>query len=113
VQHARTGDVTVAGALLAAVAKENAGAEPMGSVGAVVGATIGSTEEDLDINGPILAPGLGAQGGTVSDLRRVFGPAVRRVIPATARDVLAAGPDVAALRAAAQARADEVARLWH
>jgi orotidine-5'-phosphate decarboxylase len=113
VQHARTGDVTVAGALLAAVAKENAGAEPMGSVGAVVGATIGSTAEDLDINGPILAPGLGAQGGTVSDLRRVFGPAVRRVIPATARDVLAAGPDVAALRAAAQARADEVARLWH
>jgi orotidine-5'-phosphate decarboxylase len=112
VQHARTGDVTVAGAVLAALAKENAGAEPMGSLGAVVGATIGSTTEDLDVNGPLLAPGLGAQGGTVEDLRRVFGPAVRRVIPATARDVLAAGPDIASLRAAAQARADEVAGLW-
>jgi orotidine-5'-phosphate decarboxylase len=112
VQHARTGDVTVAGAILAALKTENAGADPMGSLGAVVGATIGSTTEDLDVNGPLLAPGLGAQGGTVEDLRRVFGPAVRRVIPATARDVLAAGPDIASLRAAAQARAHEVAGLW-
>ncbi len=41
--------------------------------GAVVGATIGSTEEDLAINGPLLAPGLGAQGGTVDDVVRLFG----------------------------------------
>jgi orotidine-5'-phosphate decarboxylase len=84
----------------------------MGSVGAVVGATIGSTTEDLDVNGPLLAPGFGAQGGTVADLHRVFGPSVRRVVPTTSRDVLAAGPDVAALQAAAQACALTVAGLW-
>ena len=33
--------------------------------------------EDLDFNGPILAPGFGAQGGTVADLRRIFGAAAR------------------------------------
>jgi orotidine-5'-phosphate decarboxylase len=106
------GATTVAGAVLASVAAENVGAQPMGSVGAVVGATIGSTTEDLDVNGPLLAPGFGAQGGTVADLHRVFGPSVRRVVPTTSRDVLAAGPDVAALQAAAQACALTVAGLW-
>ena len=42
VQHAVTADGrTVAGAVLDAVATRNAGAEPLGSFGAVVGATIG------------------------------------------------------------------------
>jgi orotidine-5'-phosphate decarboxylase len=112
VQHATTGNRTVAGTVLAALARANAGADPLGSLGAVVGATIGSTSEELDINGPLLAPGFGAQGGTVEDLRRVFGPAVRHVIPTTSREVLAAGPDVAALRTAAEATAEAVAGLW-
>lgn len=112
VQHARTGDQTVAGAMLAALAKENAAAEPLGSLGAVVGATIGSTTEDLDINGPLLAPGFGAQGGTVDDLRRIFGRSAGRVIPSTSRDVLGAGPAVAGLRAAAESAASSVADLW-
>jgi orotidine-5'-phosphate decarboxylase len=106
------GTTTVAGAVLASIAAENAGAQPMGSIGAVVGATIGSTTEDLDVNGPLLAPGYGAQGGTVADLHRVFGSLVRRVVPTTSRDVLAAGPDVAALQAAARASAHSVAGLW-
>jgi orotidine-5'-phosphate decarboxylase len=106
------GTTTVAGAVLASIAAENAGAQPMGSIGAVVGATIGSTTEDLDVNGPLLAPGFGAQGGTVADLHRVFGSLVRRVVPTTSRDVLAAGPDVAALQAAARASAHSVAGLW-
>jgi orotidine-5'-phosphate decarboxylase len=42
----------------------------------------------------------------------VFGDTVGRVIPSTSRDVLAAGPDVAGLRAAAQASAESVADLW-
>jgi orotidine-5'-phosphate decarboxylase len=111
VQGAVAGAGTVAGAVLAAVARENAGARPLGSVGAVVGATIGSTDEDLDVNGPLLAPGFGAQGGTVDDLRRVFGNSADRVIPTTSREVLGAGPDVGRLRFAAQAGAERVAGL--
>ena len=64
-QHARTADGhSVAGTVLAELAEANAGVEPMGSFGAVVGATIGETDEDLDVNGPLLVPGIGAQGGT-------------------------------------------------
>lgn len=75
---------------------------PTGSFGVVVGATL--TELDIDLTGlggPVLAPGLGAQGGAPADLRRLFGPGTS-VVPSVSRDVLAAGPDLAALRAAAQ-----------
>ncbi|HET7531797.1 MAG TPA: orotidine-5'-phosphate decarboxylase [Nocardioidaceae bacterium] len=102
VQHAKTEDGrTVAGSVLDAVASRNAGAEPMGSIGAVVGATIGETRENLEVNGPLLVPGLGAQGGTPSDVRRIFGPAARNVLASSSREILGAGPDKASLRAAA------------
>jgi orotidine-5'-phosphate decarboxylase len=101
VQHAVTGGRTVAGSVLAQLAELNAGAAPMGSYGAVVGATIGDADEDLDINGPLLVPGFGAQGGTVDDIRRLFGDVIDRVVPSTSRGVLSAGPDVTALRDAA------------
>lgn len=93
---------TVAGHILGELARLNADAGPMGTFGAVVGATIGSTNEDLAINGPLLVPGLGAQGGTVEDIRRLFAGVTANVIPATSRAVLAAGPDVHKLRAAAR-----------
>jgi orotidine-5'-phosphate decarboxylase len=96
-QAACPGGGTVAGSVLAQVAARNADAAPMGSVGAVVGATIGDTAEDLAVNGPLLAPGVGAQGGTPDDVRRVFAGVTHLVVPATARDVLSAGPDVGAL----------------
>ncbi|MGZ5389382.1 MAG: orotidine-5'-phosphate decarboxylase [Aeromicrobium sp.] len=101
VQHARSGDVTVAGSILAQLAELNSGQSPMGSYGAVVGATIGSTEEDLAINGPLLVPGFGAQGGTIDDIARLFASVVDNVIPATSRGVLSAGPNVEKLREAA------------
>ncbi|MFG2719960.1 orotidine-5'-phosphate decarboxylase [Streptomyces sp. NPDC048416] len=87
---------------------ENAGASPLGSVGAVVGATLGDAGVDLDINGPLLAPGIGAQGATPADLPGVFGSAVRNVVPSVSRGVLRHGPDVGALREAAARYADEV-----
>lgn len=102
VQYARHGDESVAGAILRQLAGINHGAEPMGSMGAVVGATIGDTAESLDINGPILVPGFGAQGGTEVDVRRIFAGVTANVIPATSRGVLSAGPDVSRLRAAAK-----------
>lgn len=102
-QHARTADGrTVAGTVLGSLADRNAGAAPLGSFGAVVGATIGDTAEDLAINGPLLVPGIGAQGGSVESVRRIFGDAVANVLPASSREILAAGPDPAALRAAAE-----------
>jgi orotidine-5'-phosphate decarboxylase len=73
-----------------------------GSFGVVVGATLGELDVDLTgLGGPVLAPGLGAQGGSPEDLRRLFGRHAA-VVPTVSRDVLGAGPDPAALRAAAE-----------
>jgi len=111
-QHATTPDGrTVAATVLDAVATRNAGAEPMGSVGVVVGATIGDTTAELDVNGPILVPGFGAQGGTTDAIREVFGAATRYVIPSSSRSILEAGPDRQALHQAALRAADDVAGL--
>ncbi len=112
VQHARTDDGgTVAGRVLDRLRGLNAGAEPLGSFGAVVGATIAAPDEDLDVNGPLLAPGYGAQGGTVEDLRRIFGRAAAAVLPSSSRGLLAAGPDPRALGAAARRTNDELSGL--
>ena len=102
VQSARVSSgATVAGGILAAIAAHNAGSIPLGSVGAVVGATIDCTDEDLEINGPLLVPGVGAQGGELADLPRIFGATVRNVLPSSSRALLTVGPDQAALRQAA------------
>jgi orotidine-5'-phosphate decarboxylase len=103
VQHARTtAGRTVAGSVLAALAARNGGASPLGSFGAVVGATIGGTDEDLAINGPLLVPGIGAQGGSAESVRMIFGASTGNVLPSSSREILAAGPDLAALRSAAR-----------
>lgn len=111
VQHARTAaGGTVAQEMLDAVGACNAGAQPQGSIGVVVGATVGDTGHRFDtVNGPILAPGFGAQGGTPEDLRRVFGSALPQVLPSTSRELLGAGPDRGALRAAAARTRDRLA----
>jgi orotidine-5'-phosphate decarboxylase len=81
---------------------------PTGSFGVVVGATLPRLDVDLDsLGGPILAPGLGAQGGSPADLRRLFGRD-RAVVPTVSRGVLGAGADRAALRAAADRWAAEL-----
>ncbi|MFE9957915.1 orotidine-5'-phosphate decarboxylase [Micromonospora sp. NPDC005299] len=92
---------TVAQTVIDEISQLNRGAEPLGSFGLVVGATIGDTGHDLTaVNGPLLAPGLGAQGATAADLRTVFGSALPSVLPSYSREVLGAGPEPAALRAA-------------
>ncbi|WP_432137536.1 MULTISPECIES: orotidine-5'-phosphate decarboxylase [unclassified Streptomyces] len=113
VQHAVRGDdrggPDVGATVLRHLAAENGDDRPLGSFGAVVGATLGDLSSyDLDINGPLLAPGIGAQGATAADLPRVFGAAVRNVVPNVSRGVLRHGPDVVALRDAADRFADEV-----
>ncbi|MEE6261831.1 orotidine-5'-phosphate decarboxylase [Plantactinospora sonchi] len=103
VQRARGADGrTVAQTVIDEISQLNEGAQPLGSFGLVVGATIGETGHDLSkVNGPLLAPGLGAQGGRAADLRTVFGDELSAVLPSYSREVLGAGPDPAALRAAA------------
>jgi orotidine-5'-phosphate decarboxylase len=100
---------TVAQAIADAAGRENLGEQPIGSLGLVVGATIGRTGVDLTrVNGPFLAPGLGAQGASVADLKVVFGDNLSAVLPSSSREVLHAGPSVSALRRAA---ADLAAQL--
>jgi orotidine-5'-phosphate decarboxylase len=109
VQHARTADgSTVAARVLAGLRAANGAAGRLGSFGAVVGATIADTGEDLDIGGPLLAPGVGAQGGGADDVRRIFAGVLDRVLPSSSRAILGAGPDPAALRAAAERTATEL-----
>lgn len=111
VQHAIGPDgVPVATAVARAAAELNRGASPMGDVGLVVGATVGSAVQDLGIdltavNGPLLAPGVGAQGAGAAELAQVFGSARGRVLVNQSRGVLAAGPFVEKLRGAIQASA--------
>lgn len=95
------GGGSVAQTMVNAAAARNA--DGQASVGVVVGAT---RDHDLDLaalNGPILAPGLGAQGAQPAGLAVVFGGADPGwVLPASSRGVLSAGPDPAALRAACE-----------
>ena len=113
VQHAAVGGGTVAGLVLDRLRTLNDGVTPLGSFGAVVGATLGALPPDVDlaINGPLLAPGYGAQGGTLADLRRIFGPASATVLPSTSRDLLRHGPDVARLADAARRANDDLRDL--
>jgi len=78
---------------------------PLGSIGLVVGATIGDAVSQTGINlaavnGPLLAPGVGAQGAGAAELKAVFGTARPNVLASSSREILKAGPDLAALRQA-------------
>ncbi len=109
VQHARLDDGrSVAARMIDHLRELNSSAQPLGSFGAVVGATIGDSEIDFSFNGPILAPGYGAQGGTATDVRRIFGAAVGNVIPSSSREVLRLGPDPTAMRDAVRRANDEL-----
>ena len=116
VQHAIGEDGPVARAVAEAAAELNRGAQPMGSVGLVIGATVGDAAAELGIdlaavNGPLLAPGVGAQGATPADVARVFGSATSRVLVSQSRGVLQAGPFVEKLRGAIQAAAGAAAYI--
>ncbi|WP_394253434.1 orotidine-5'-phosphate decarboxylase [Arthrobacter pityocampae] len=112
VQHVG-GDASVARSIARAAAAENAGPGP-GQVGLVIGATIGDAARRLgldlpSLNGPVLAPGVGAQGAGRRELEAAFGAALPFVLPTSSRAVLAAGPDTAALRAEAERTRDGLA----
>ncbi len=95
------------------LADRNVGAAPFGSLGIVVGATIGTAAVDLrGLNGPVLMPGVGVgQGGTAEDVRRISGTLLPAVVPSVSREVLRRGPDVRSLRDATRRLIDAFAFL--
>jgi orotidine-5'-phosphate decarboxylase len=106
VQHVGGSDSVARRIVQSAAAENERYAGALGSVGLVVGATVGTALADLQLDlgavrGPILAPGLGAQGATPADLRRTFGAAYPQVLGTSSRDILKAGPGVRELREAA------------
>ncbi len=101
---------SVAQSVVDAAAAQNVAVEPLGGVGLVVGAT---AEHGLDLaalNGPVLAPGLGAQGAGPADIAARFRGVAGPVLPTASRSVLAAGPDVGRLRGAAESLRDDLVR---
>ncbi|WP_408895482.1 orotidine-5'-phosphate decarboxylase [Nocardioides sp. R1-1] len=112
VQEAVTDGRTVSATMLDHLRRLNDDASPLGSFGAVVGATLADDRGlDLAFNGPILAPGYGEQGGTTDDIRRIFGSGVATVLPTSSRGVLRLGPDAGALRDAVRRANDELRGL--
>ncbi|MCK0114243.1 orotidine-5'-phosphate decarboxylase [Ornithinimicrobium sp. F0845] len=116
VQHA--GEPSVARTVVADVTRRNAGAEPVGDVGMVVGATVGEAPQRLGIdlvaaNGLVLAPGVGAQGATAQDVAATFAGLHRRVLVPVSRGILSAGPGPEQIRATADRLSSElVSQLW-
>lgn len=107
-RSARSTTRTVAQSIVDDAAARNA--DGSGTVGLVVGAT---REHGLDLsalNGPILSPGLGAQGAAPADLPGIFGATadLTWLLPAASRSILWEGPDPAALAAAVVATRDEI-----
>ncbi len=108
VQLAVAGGRTVAQSMVDAAAAHNAGADPLGGVGLVVGATADHGLDLSALNGPVLAPGLGAQGAGPADIAARFRGVAGPVLPSASRSVLAAGPDAGRLRAAAESLRDDL-----
>jgi orotidine-5'-phosphate decarboxylase len=87
---------TVAAGIVLEVGAHNSGADSLGSMGIVLGATVSAADFGIDLGQlaktPILAPGFGEQGALVSHVGRIFGPAAPNVIVSIGRSVLRAGP---------------------
>ncbi len=100
--------------LLADIAARNRSGEvAAGTVGAVVGATLHPSSFPLpDLGGTILAPGVGAQGAGAAEVASLFaGCPPGSVLASASRSILAAGPEVAALSAAASRAQEDMAKV--
>ncbi|MEY4639562.1 MAG: hypothetical protein RLY13_560 [Actinomycetota bacterium] len=103
-QKAMVSNQTIAASIWESLAELNkvnfGGRDRLGSLGAVLGATLNLNSFGLSAvtNGqteaatPILAPGFGAQGANLSDTKILFGQGSEQVIPTVSRSVLQAGP---------------------
>ncbi len=104
--------LTVAQSIVDAAAAVNRAAAPQpGSVGVVVGATLDQVPDVSVLRGPVLVPGVGAQGGRPEALAGLGGARPGQLLPAVSREVLRAGPQPGAVRAAGERIRDAVAYL--
>ncbi|QYI97610.1 orotidine-5'-phosphate decarboxylase [Curtobacterium flaccumfaciens pv. flaccumfaciens] len=99
----RTGRTVAAGIVLD-VADDNrsVGDQALGDVGLVLGATLHLDDFGIGADAigtaPVLAPGFGAQGARIEDLRALYGARAEQVLVSESRGLLTDGPDgVAAL----------------
>jgi orotidine-5'-phosphate decarboxylase len=112
IQRAVAGGRTVAQSIVDdAGAVNRAGLPEPGSVGVVVGATLEQVPDVSELGGPVLVPGVGAQGGRPDTLGGLGGARPGQLLPAVSREILRAGPDFAAVRRAGEKLRDEVAYL--
>ncbi|WP_254785998.1 orotidine-5'-phosphate decarboxylase [Curtobacterium sp. MCBA15_008] len=95
---------SVAAGIVLSVADDNraGGDQPLGDVGLVLGATLDLDDFGIDADAigtaPVLAPGFGAQGARIEDLRALYGARAEQVLVSESRGLLTDGPDgVAAL----------------
>lgn len=106
-QEATTaGGTSVEDSLLAEIAGWNGKpGVPVGTVGAIVGATLAPSSFALSqLGGVIVAPGMGAQGARPSDVAKLFdGCAPGTVLASSSRGLLQAGPRPERLREGAAA----------
>lgn len=94
---------TVAGGIAARAAKwnrEHYAGSANGSVGVVLGATLDFELLDIDVadlssspTTPVLAPGFGHQGASVTRVREIFGEAAEATIVTSSRSILESGQD--------------------
>ncbi len=97
------GGRTVAQQIVDACAERNAAHAQRGvagNIGVVVGATLEQwcTPDLSRLNGPVLMPGVGAQGATAADVDRIAAGVGHLAFPNISRAVLSAGPQVSDLR---------------
>lgn len=110
VQGARAEGRTVAQSIVDAAAAVNR-TESVGSVGVVVGATLPAVPDLSGLGGPVLVPGIGAQGGRPEALAGLGGAGPELLLPAVSREILQAGPGVPELRSAGERMRDQLAYL--
>lgn len=105
VAESRHAGLSVARAILDDVSEWNAretstAGRELGSIGVVLGATLDLASFGIDVDAPatgmlppVLAPGFGHQGASITDLDSIYGRLAPAVIVSESRSVLSAGPD--------------------
>lgn len=104
---------TVAYGIVRNAQKFNAEVKGMGSVGLIIGATIGQWMQDGGVDpsqftGPILSPGYGWQGAEADDLKTVFKGTRGNVLVTVSRFIAAHGPSISELSRATESIALDV-----
>lgn len=69
-----------------------------GNLGVVVGATLAAPPQLSELNGPVLMPGVGAQGAGAEDVSRIAAGVEDLTFPNISRAILKAGPEITELR---------------